>query len=77
MLTSHRPVGGPGTRGTLGLPPSAGCLAVTAAQAGNGVRGRAMRRLCPHVHRHHVYVVLLSEGVCNEPSFRRANPVTM
>jgi len=47
---------------------------VTAAQAGNGVRGRAMRRLCPHVHRHHVYVVLLSEGVWNEPSFRRANP---
>jgi hypothetical protein len=25
-------------------------------------------------HRHHVYVVLLSERVWNEPAFRRANP---
>ena len=25
-------------------------------------------------HRHHVYVVLLSDAVWNEPAFRRANP---
>jgi hypothetical protein len=25
-------------------------------------------------HRHHVYVVELSDGAWNEPSFRRANP---
>ena len=25
-------------------------------------------------HRHHVYVVLLSERVWNEPSYRKANP---
>lgn len=28
----------------------------------------------PGAHRHHVYVVLLSDRVWNEPGFRRANP---
>ena len=35
---------------------------------------RPARSAPPKPHRHHVYVVLLSERVWNEPGFRRANP---
>lgn len=47
---------------------------MTAARSASDAPGRAAPRVRSRAHRHHVYVVLLSERVWNEPSFRRANP---
>lgn len=47
---------------------------MTAARGASDAPGRARSRGRSRAHRHHVYVVLLSERVWNEPSFRRANP---
>lgn len=47
---------------------------MTAARAVGDAGGRGAPRARSRAHRHHVYVVLLSERVWNEPRFRRANP---
>ncbi len=39
-----------------------------------GSKAETGKRDTASPHRHHVYVVLLSDSVWNEPSFRRANP---
>lgn len=47
---------------------------MTAARGASDAPGRASPRGRSSAHRHHVYVVLLSDRAWNEPSFRRANP---